>query len=140
MAVGIPGVGIGGIFYLVSALAMPFRELALMARGERGAGGAATWIAIARQWSIAGGIIGAIWATGWVLGRALTTPLSRGTAMDVAAAHGVTLRLSALFLSFGTLTIVLALVQIARVVRHVARGGRARARIADPTPQHTPID
>jgi tetratricopeptide (TPR) repeat protein len=116
MAAGIPGVGIGGIFYLVSALMMPVRELWLAARGVRGAGSRARWRAIAPQWSIAAGILAAIWATGWLLGRMLTSRIvGSDVAVGAAVAHGVSLRMGALLLSFGTLSFVLALVQVARV-------------------------
>lgn len=68
MAAGMPGAGIGGIFYILSALLMPFRELARMARGDAGAGSAARWRAIALQVSLALGIVAALWLTGVALG------------------------------------------------------------------------
>src|SRR5215213_9277464 len=99
MAAGIPGVGIGGIFYLASALVMPLREIALVLRGTPGAGSAARWRPIARAW-----------LTGWMLGQALRAPLraSDGPA-GTPATHVVGLRAAALLLSFGTLTVVLLL-------------------------------
>ena len=65
MTAGLPGTGIGGLFYLISALFMPFRELVLTARGrsrlER-------WRSVASQTIIALGIILGIWLMGWALG------------------------------------------------------------------------
>jgi hypothetical protein len=135
MAAGIPGVGIGGIFYLASALLMPVRELWLVARNVRGAGSAEHWRVIARQWSIAAGILTAIWATGWALGKVLTSRIAVGDAAAgaaaAAAAHGVSLRIGALILSFGTLAVVLALVQVARLVRRATHRVKPVARLAD---------
>src|SRR5438128_8466396 len=65
---GLPGTGIGGIFYLASALAMPLREAYRRVRGRaRG-----DWRVVAAQLAIAGGILGAMWLTGRLLGLALT--------------------------------------------------------------------
>jgi len=74
---GIPGTGIGGLFYLVSALAMPLREM----RGRRGGG--PRWSVIAGQVAMASGVIAGMWATGWLLEVALVharplLPLSFG--------------------------------------------------------------
>jgi tetratricopeptide (TPR) repeat protein len=142
MAAGIPGVGIGGIFYLVTALLMPVHELWLVARREPGAGSAARWRVITRQWSIAAGILVAIWATGWVLGRMLVTRgvMVNDVAAGVAAAHRVSLRVSALLLSFGTLTMVLLLVQLARLVRRVRNRVEPATPIDDPEPVTQPTD
>ena len=68
MTVGLPGVGIGGIFYLVSALLMPVRELG---RAMRRDPGARHWGLVSRQTSIALGILAALWLTGWLVGRML---------------------------------------------------------------------
>jgi hypothetical protein len=65
---GIPGTGIGGLFYLVSALAMPLRELRSRPRGaKRGS----RWSVIAGQVAMASGVIAGMWATGWLLEVAL---------------------------------------------------------------------
>jgi len=107
---GLPGTGLGGIFYLASALAMPLREAFLRLR-KRSAG---DWRTITLQFAIAGGILGGIWATGWLLGRvfAAARPL---------AAFGATLppvhvlgRVS-VALAFGTLALVLGGVELLRL-------------------------
>jgi hypothetical protein len=109
---GIPGTGIGGLFYLVSALAMPLRAL----RGRR-----PHWRLIAGQVAMASGVIAAMWATGLLLELALVharplLPVSLGpppdrvwpAAMIVAGA--------------GALAVVLLGVELLRLVVH--RGGR----------------
>src|SRR5439155_24306256 len=61
---GLPGTGIGGMFYLMSALATPLREAYLRVRGRRSRG----WGLVATQTAIAGAILAGVGATGWVLG------------------------------------------------------------------------
>ena len=65
MVAGIPGAGIGGLFYLLSAFSLPFRLVRRRWRGERRpVAGDGTW----RQVGMALGIVGGIWLTGWMLG------------------------------------------------------------------------
>jgi hypothetical protein len=113
---GIPGTGIGGLFYLASALALPLR--ALRRRRLR-------WSAIAGQVAMASGVIAAMWATGWLLELALVharplLPLGLGPppgrmwpTMTIVAGAGV---LAAFLLG----------VELLRLVVH--RGG-SRARV-----------
>src|SRR5512146_812687 len=56
MNVGIPGTGIGGLFYITAALFAPFR------RHRNGPGG------FLRPFMIAVGVMVGIFATGWLLG------------------------------------------------------------------------
>ncbi len=48
MVVGVPGTGIGGLFYLLAAALMPVREAWLLARGKSSW---ARWRFIGRQWA-----------------------------------------------------------------------------------------
>ena len=129
MTVGLPGVGLGGIFYLLGALLMPFRELIRVARGHPAEGRVAL---VMRQAAIAAAILAALWATGWLLGLLITalpdaaTSAVRGTGRH-APAHSM-LRTSALLLSLGTLAVVLTSVQAARVVVH-ATARRRRSKV-----------
>jgi hypothetical protein len=115
MTVGLPGAGIGGIFYLASALLMPFREAIRLCRGDRAERGRM----VVMQTAIAAGILGALWATGWMLGHMIAS------ASQVSSLHGRVptigaglniVRVSALLVGFGTLALVLASVQVARIV------------------------
>ncbi|MEI7999204.1 MAG: hypothetical protein WCH62_06845 [Candidatus Omnitrophota bacterium] len=64
MVAGIPGTGIGGIFYLISALCMPLREITKVARGKSSI---RRWKFIMMQLGLASGVICGFWITGWVL-------------------------------------------------------------------------
>jgi hypothetical protein len=116
MTAGLPGVGIGGMFYLVSALLMPFRSLVATFAGRD-----ARWPLARRQALIALGVLGSIWATGWVIGWliALFSPdpvagtLSTSV-LGVPVRNAV--RTAALLGSIGTLTLVLLSVQVLRVL------------------------
>jgi hypothetical protein len=117
MTAGLPGVGIGGIFYLASALLMPMRSLVAMVSGR---GHEARWPVALRQAAIALGILGALWATGLALAWSITAlapeaAWSIGIGGSPGQMHNV-VRTSALLLSFGTLALVLTLVQLLRVM------------------------
>jgi hypothetical protein len=118
MTVGLPGVGIGGIFYLVSALLMPVRALVAMLRGRAHE---ARWPMALRQAALAGGILGALWLTGlglgWVIAHLMpeASRIAAGGGRSAGEVRSV-VRTSALALSLGTLAAVLALVQLLRVV------------------------
>lgn len=57
MSAGLPGLGLGGLFFILSALALPLFELARTARGESSA---QSWLAVARQFGLAVAMIAAI--------------------------------------------------------------------------------
>jgi hypothetical protein len=119
---GLPGTGIGGIFYLASTLAMPLREAYRRVRGRAGG----RWRVVTAQLAIAGGILGAMWVTGWLLGRALAAagPIARlGTALP----PGNVLRIAALALGLGTLAVVLGGVELLRLWVHRDRRTPSRA-------------
>ena len=118
MTVGVPGVGFGGIFYMIGALVMPVREVVRTARGESTV---QRWAVVATQWSLAAGILVALWATGWVLGHVLTPGLLAKTGAAVAPPHNV-LRVSVLAMSLGMLAILIATVRVAHLVLR-RRGG-----------------
>jgi hypothetical protein len=126
MTVGLPGVGIGGIFYLVSALLMPVRELGLAVRGDRSQ---RRWGVVARQSMIAAGILAALWGTGWLVGRLLMrAPLLSASLAGHSTSGTNAVRVSALALSLGTLSLVLLTTQIVRYVLH-RRGGIPRQQL-----------
>ncbi len=117
MTAGLPGVGIGGIFYVVSALFMPVRAAVLTARGRRAD---ARWGLALRQAGIAAGILGALWLTGWVIAEALRVfapHVLAGTGRGAGGvAAGNVVKVTAIALSLVTLTIVVGAVQLARLV------------------------
>jgi hypothetical protein len=113
---GLPGTGIGGLFYLISALLMPFREafLALAGRGSRARGQVAL-----QQGGLAITILGAIWVTGIVLGllHIGKTLLHHAT---VAGIH--VLYVTPIIVAFVTLGGVLFTVEAARIVLLIKEG------------------
>jgi len=118
---GLPGTGIGGIFYLASALAMPLREAYRRVRG-RAAGNRRV---VAVQLAIAGGILGAMWVTGRLLGLALAAarPIARlGTSLPPSNV----LLIASVTLALGTLVGVLVGVELLRLLVH--RGTRSPLR------------
>lgn len=60
MVVGLPGTGIGGLFYLFMAFWMPIHELIQLARGRSSL---ERWRFIALNWLVVGGILTCLWAT-----------------------------------------------------------------------------
>ena len=114
MTVGLPGTGIGGIFYLASALLMPFREVYRRLRGRP----AGDWRVVTGQLAITGGILGGMWVTGRLLGLALAAarPIARlGTS---SLPPGNVLRTASVTLALGTLAAVLAGVEFLRLLVH----------------------
>jgi phage shock protein PspC (stress-responsive transcriptional regulator) len=65
MVAGIPGTGIGGLYYLMLTFMMPLKEAYVTYQGKSSV---RRWMDIALQWFNAIGIVGSIWATGWLLG------------------------------------------------------------------------
>ena len=124
MTVGLPGAGIGGVFYLLSALAMPVHALAesaMVAAGLRSAASRRSppWRLIWKQFAIALTIIGGLWVTGWILAAILVAhPTALGNAQTSAIGKKLpnVLRAGAVLVSVGTLAVVLLSVQIARLV------------------------
>lgn len=64
MVAGLPGTGIGGLFYLALVLWMPLRELALLLRGRSSL---ARWKAIAGLWMLVAAMAGMVVAQAWAI-------------------------------------------------------------------------
>jgi len=117
MIVGLPGTGIGGLFYLLSALALPLRQAV---RRVRDRASSVTWRVVAGQTAIAGGVLAGMWVTGLLLGVLLGVARSH-TAPGVGTHSGNLLRTATLVLSFGTLAAVLLGVELLRLWVHRRR-------------------
>ena len=132
MTVGLPGAGIGGVFYLLSALAMPvhaFAESALIAGGIRSGSARRSppWRLVWKQFAIAVGIIAGLWTMGWVIAAILVahpTALGHQQTSEIGKRLPNVLRAGAIIVSVATLAVVLISVQIARLV--VAASDRRR--------------
>jgi hypothetical protein len=64
MTAGLPGAGIGGLFYFCLVFLMPVRELYLTARGRSSL---ARWKAVLFQCTIVFGIFASLWGEAWCL-------------------------------------------------------------------------
>jgi len=114
MTVGLPGAGIGGLFYLASTILLPLRSLVKRLRGQQDG---VPWRDQAHSLAIAVGIIGALWMAGWLL--SLVVPdesLTRGVMPDGAVPARSVLSVATLAVGIGTLLLVLLAVEVARVV------------------------
>ncbi|MCX6559062.1 MAG: hypothetical protein NTZ26_00980 [Candidatus Aminicenantes bacterium] len=114
MTAGVPGTGIGGLFYLAAALLLPLRGIWRRLRRVPVA-----WPKIVGNTGIAAGILLGIWATGWILGL-LVVPSAKSIA-GAAVATGLKsvharnfIRWAALAAGYITLAVVLLAVQAAR--------------------------
>jgi hypothetical protein len=123
MVAGIPGAGIGGLFYLLSAFSLPIRLARRWFRGERrGLRARQVWLQVA----MAVGVVGGIWATGWLLGLIVLHgslaqgASSAGVLRGVPGASANVIRTAALLGGFFTLALVLGAAEAARLL--FARG------------------
>lgn len=115
MTVGVPGTGIGGLFYILAALLAPIRSLL-----QRHCSSSAERGVLTRLFMLGVGVILGIFATGWLLGF-LVGPVARAAA--IGGAIGTprpeivnVVRWAALFASVLMLAAVLIAVQIARLI------------------------
>lgn len=66
MTAGIPGSGLGGIFYMLLAVCMPLHELAATFRSRSQP---KRWASVLTMVALCAGILGALWGEAWVLTR-----------------------------------------------------------------------
>jgi len=121
MTAGLPGTGIGGVFYLLSALVMPFAELVKTLRGQSSW---SRWILVFRQLAMAGGIVAGMWLLGAVLGLLLQArpdvEVARMVNAEVAGQLGRVARvnlfpMASVMMSMLTLTIIIATTNVLRM-------------------------
>src|SRR5258708_1896349 len=110
MSPGLPGTGIGGLFYILSALWMPVCEL--WRRRQGGAPG--RWPLVARQFGIAVGIVASMTGVFWALDALIM--FHKIAAHAAIGEHAMwTVRLSALAITSSVLGTVLSSVQVVRL-------------------------
>ena len=116
MTAGLPGTGIGGLFYLISALMMPFREAfrAMAGRGDRARGQVAL-----QQGGLAVTIVGAVWVTGIVMG---IFHIGKQLVHHATVAGVHILYITPVLVAFATLGGVLIAVEAARIVLLIKEG------------------
>lgn len=114
MAAGIPGTGIGGLFYAVLALFMPLKKLFTR---DRRASPARRWRAVAVQLGLVAGILAAMSATAWVVSSFVRVLRPDPVAADRGLGGiGATLTRATLLASVASLAAVVVLVQVLRLV------------------------
>jgi hypothetical protein len=118
---GLPGTGIGGLFYILVALWMPVCEVLRRWQGDATRRGSL----VARQFAIAVGVVAVMTGVFWALDAVL---LQRVAAHAAGGHHAVlSLRVSALLVTSSVLATVLATVEFLRLclrfgtLRHAAR-------------------
>lgn len=121
MFAGLPGTGIGGVFYILLTLFMPLRELYLTARGR---GSVERWKFVGSRFFLFAGVIGGLWLQMIILhalvgsetsqmmsmaasgGGAVSTAGAFGQAGSKLLASGAGLSLFALAIVIGAVTLL----------------------------------
>lgn len=126
MNAGLPGTGLGGVFYIFGAVLMPLHR-AIRGGGHTGR----SWARVAAQSGIALGIIAALFATGWTLGLVLTPDPAAmaGGGASLLGPGAVIFRWVAILGTIGLLTLLLVVVEVAGLAL-----ARRRRRSHRPTP------
>lgn len=116
MTPGVPGAGIGGLFYLASTFLLPLRSLSRRLRGQPDS---LTGRQAAHSLAIAVGVIAALWATGWILALLVPDEMLRPVATTGRASSRsrTVLPVATFATAVGTLLFVLVAVEIARVAQ-----------------------
>jgi hypothetical protein len=128
MSAGLPGLGLGGLFFIFSALLAPFRELWRTIRGRSRPGG---WGAVARQFAQAATMVIAIDLTL----RLIYAGLSLAGRGDVpSAASGTVLPLALIGITAALLAMVVGGAKVAQLGFRLRDGGLPRLPDALPRP------
>lgn len=113
MTAGLPGTGIGGLFYLLLVFWMPCREIYLLCCGKSSM---QRWRAIGFFLAMTAAIIVTTWGEAWILSKAVMSiaqkighPLAQGQAYHLLAGTSI-------IMSLGSLTAVLLTVQALRLI------------------------
>jgi len=123
MTAGLPGTGIGGVFYLLSALLMPIVEIVLTIRGKSSV---ARWMLVLRQLAMGFTILGTMWLLGLFAGVvynifASAKPVLPGLIRDMhahimqTAVHINIFHLTPVIMSILTLATILTLTHVLRL-------------------------
>ena len=116
MTTGVPGTGIGSLFYFIAALLLPLRGLARRMKRLP-----VKWRSIAGKSALALGMLIGILVTGWFIGLVLgplirTAAAAAGSKVSALGRYESMVRWAALAAGYSTLAAVLLAVQIARLV------------------------
>ena len=142
MFAGLPGIGVGTLFYVLMAVWMPFYEIPRVFAGKSSL---ARWQLIARQLFYAAGIVSTVVFAErmllWMLGQSKVAPLSPAAFLhgELGARAGDSLLAAPITASVLLLAGVLLFVEVVRViVKHTAREDRKRQPLDDVLDSSTP--
>ena len=128
MTPGLPGTGIGGLFYLLLVVFMPLREAFLVLRGR---GDVRRWRTIGLMLALAGGILAALWLEAWLLFEVLgLRQLLPGTSAEQAAR----LARAASFATLASLGLVLVALAVLRLLARRPLPGARRCAVVPRAP------
>lgn len=115
MTVGIPGAGIGGLFYLAGALLAPVCELMRAIAGDPGP---RQWVVVWRHFAVAAAIFGGMAATGWIVGLVAQSPALAyvGVEAQIGREYPFMLARNVGMFTLTTLFAVLSAVELLRLV------------------------
>lgn len=122
MNAGLPGTGLGGLFYIASALVMPMHRV-LAGHGHDGR----SWRRVLRQSGLATGVLAALFATGWVLGLLLAGPSATAGAAGGAADAAATPNLVRWIVVAGTAGLLATLLVVVEALGFALRPAPAHA-------------
>jgi len=142
MFAGLPGIGVGTLFYVLMAVWMPFRE---MPRVFAGKSSLAQWQLITRQLFYATGIVATVMFAErmllWILGQSKVAPFSPAAFLheELGVRAGDSLLAAPITASLLLLAGVLLFVEVLRViVKHTAGDDRQRQPLDDVLDSSTP--
>lgn len=128
MFAGLPGTGVGGIFYLLLTLWMPFHELIEMGKGRPTS--RERWAFIARHWVLFAGVIVMMFAQAWIM--KLVIPAAEREVVSRTTTQTVNTIVDTKAAGMMGATAAMALLSLAGVVAivHTLRAGRMIRRLA----------
>lgn len=119
MIVGLPGTGIGGLFYLLLVALMPLHEIVLTLRGRSSW---RRWRFVLRHLALAAGIVGSLYGAWWALQVFFTfLGAHHWLGLDVADMIQGAILVSARTASLAALAVLLAVVGGSAVLARLMR-------------------
>lgn len=126
MTPGIPGAGIGGLFYVVSSLVLTVRHGVRRLRRRAGSDESRD---VALLVVLAGGIALGVWLAGWLVGIVVSPDLLKVSRTGASAVVGGSMRvqnavrIAAVLVGVGTLAAVMIAVELARMWQRRSSAG-----------------
>ncbi len=119
MTAGVPGSGIGGSFYLLSALLMPVQETVMILRRKSSK---ASRKAVCRQVLNAIGVMWGVWMTGWFI----TKSVSKISSVISPGQERIVTAISWINMVYGMLTLLAVFIFI-QVLSFITRAHKSEA-------------